>query len=321
MLNKKRSAKLGGTGCLVAVLSLFLLAGCGQSALPKSEQPANQGASQSNTAKAPANKIKIVAAENFYGEIAQAVGGDQVEVTSILTNPTVDPHDYEPTVEDSKLVSDSQLVVYNGIGYDGWMDNLLKSETSSGDKKKISVGSGLMGKKQGDNPHIWYNPTTMPMVANAIADSLSKLDPAQADTFKKNAKTYITSLNPLQKQVAKLKVTAQTPIDVSEPVFDYMAQALNLTISNTKFSKAVEEGTDPSPKDVGQIQSDIKGKKIKMFIDNTQADSPNVKNFAKLAESSGVPVIKVTETEPTGRNYLQWMTDQLNEVEKALKTK
>jgi zinc/manganese transport system substrate-binding protein len=313
--------KLVRTGCLGLVTAAVLLAGCGKSSTAQLDQPTSQAGTQSTAVKAPTGKIKAVAAENFYGEVVQAVGGNQVQVTSILTNPAADPHDYEPTPEASKAVSDAQLIVYTGIGYDSWMDKLLHAGSSNANGTKISVGSDLLGKKEGDNPHVWYDPTAMPKVANAVADSLSKLEPAKADLFKNNAKAYIASLDPLQKQVAKLKSNGLVTIDVSEPVFDYMAQALNLTIANKEFAKAVEQGTDPAPKSIAQIQRDMKEKKIKLFINNTQAESPTVKNFVDQAQSSNIPVVGVTETEPAGKNYLQWMMDQLNEVEKGLTQK
>jgi zinc/manganese transport system substrate-binding protein len=239
-----------------------------------------------------------------------------VEVTDILDNPNTDPHDYEPTPDVARTVSNSQMIIYNGVGYDSWMDKLINAESSS--KSITKVADDVMGKKEGDNEHIWYNPETMPKLAKKLADDMAKLDPSHAQTYQKNAQTYIDSLAPLQEKVKKLKLTSGAKIDVSEPVFDYMANALNLEVNDQKFSLAIDNGSEPSAADVGQLQSDLKGKKIKLFVYNVQNSSPTVDNLVKMAKSSGVPVVKVTETEPKGKTYLQWMNDQLDQVAKAL---
>jgi zinc/manganese transport system substrate-binding protein len=296
------------TGLAASASLIFLLSACGSSS------------NTASTANGPnsSGKIKMVAAEDFYGEVAKAVGGDHVEVTSILNNPNTDPHDYEPTPDVARTVSNSQIIVYDGVGYDAWMDKLISADSSSSSKSIIKVADDVMGKKDGDNEHVWYNPETMPKLAKKLADDLSKVDPSQAKTFQKNAQTFIASLAPLQEKVQKLKQTNGAKIDVSEPVFDYMANALNLSVNDPKFSKAIDEGTDPSAADVAQLQSDIKGKKIKLFVYNVQNSSPTVDNLVKMAKSSGVPVVKVTETKPKGDTYLQWMDNQLDAVSKAL---
>jgi zinc/manganese transport system substrate-binding protein len=226
-----------------------------------------------------------------------------------------------PTPDVARTVSNSQMIVYNGVGYDGWMDKLISADSSSKSKSIIKVADDVMGKKDGDNEHVWYNPDTMPKLAYKLADNLAKLDPSQAQTYHKNAQTFIASLVKFQKKVQKLKQISGVKIDVSEPVFDYMANALNMSVNDPKFSKAIDEGTDPSASDVAQLQSDIKGKNIKLFVYNIQNSSPTVDNLVKMAENSGVPIVKVTETEPKGKTYLQWMDDQLDQVSKALEIK
>ncbi|MDP4107569.1 MAG: zinc ABC transporter substrate-binding protein, partial [Bacillota bacterium] len=295
------------TGLTASASLIFLLSACSSSSNDTS-------ASKSNSS----GKIKIVAAENFYGEVAKAVGGNHVEVTDILDNPNTDPHDYEPTPDAARTVSNSQMIIYNGVGYDSWMDKLINADSSSKSKSITKVADDVMGKKEGENEHIWYNPDTMPKLAKKLADDLAKLDPSQAQTYQKNAQTYIDSLAPLQEKVKKLKQTSGTKIDVSEPVFDYMANALNLEVNDQKFSFAIDNGSEPSAADVGKLQNDLKGKKIKLFVYNVQNSSPTVDNLVKMAKSSGVPVVKVTETEPKGKTYLQWMNEQLDQVAKAL---
>jgi zinc/manganese transport system substrate-binding protein len=305
MVKLKGITKLAGLAASASLI--FLLSACGSSS------------NDTSTSKSDSSgKIKIVAAENFYGEVAKAVGGDHVAVTDILNNPNTDPHDYEPTPDVARTVSIAQMIVYNGVGYDSWMDKLINADSSSKSKTITKVADDVMGKKEGDNEHIWYNPDTMPKLAKKLADDLAKLDPSHAQTYQKNAQTYVDSLAPLQEKVQKLKQTSGAKIDVSEPVFDYMANALNLEVNDQKFSLAIDNGSEPSATDVGQLQNDLKGKNIKLFVYNVQNSSPTVDNLVKMAKSSGVPVVKVTETEPKGKTYLQWMNDQLDQVAKGL---
>ncbi|WEG13671.1 zinc ABC transporter substrate-binding protein [Pullulanibacillus sp. KACC 23026] len=298
---------------VAALSSILLLSACGTSNSQSSSSTDSVAASPSS-----ASKIKIVAAEDFYGEVAKAVGGDRVEVTSIIDNPNTDPHDYEPTPEVARRVSQAQLIVYDGVGYDEWMDKLISADSSSKSKLITKVADDVLDKQEGDNEHVWYNPETMPKLAKKLAADLSKVDPSNKQTYHKNAQAFIDSLAPLQEKVQKLHQPSGEMIDVSEPVFDYMAKALNLRVNDEKFALAIDEGTDPSAADVAKLQSDIKDKKINMFVYNIQNTGPTVDNLVKLAKSSGVPVVKVTETEPKGKDYLEWMDDQLDQVAKAL---
>jgi zinc/manganese transport system substrate-binding protein len=323
MKNKSYNKITLKTSC-IALSFLFLLSACGGSSTPKStpnstpnSTPTVSTTTTPSAQTAPAAKIKITAAENFYGEAVKAVGGDRVEVTSVLTNPSVDPHDYEPTPEVARTVSDSKIIVFNGVGYDGWMEKLVNADPASKSKSVIKVADDLMGKKDGDNPHVWYDPETMPKLANKIADELTKLDPSGDQIFHKNAQTYISSLNPIKAKIEKIKQTGGK-IDVSESIFDYMADALNLSINNKKFGKAINDGNDPSPADIAQLQNDLKGKTVKLFIYNIQNSTPTVDNILKVAKSSGVPIVEVTETEPAGKNYVQWMSDILDNIGKVL---
>lgn len=283
-----------------AMMLIFLMAGCG-----------GAGSNQKNS-----KKIQIVAAEDFYGEVAKAVGGDHVDVTSIINKPSVDPHDFEPTTDTAKTVNKAKLVVYNGIGYDGWMDKLVSSSNST-DTPVIRVAEDIMGKKDGDNEHLWYNPDTMPKLAEAIANKLAKIDPKNGNDYRQNAKKYQSSIKPVKDLVEKLsRKSDNKKVDVSEPVFDYMLQALNYKEGNVKFSKAVEDGNDPAPADIAEMQKDVKDHRIAFFVDNIQASDPTVKKLVKLAGQSHTPVIKVTETLPDGKDYKTWMLDELKQVEK-----
>jgi len=288
-------------GISVALLAIFAVA-CGSNGAAK--QSSSNG-----------SKIQVVASLDFYGEVAKAVGGNKVSVQSIINNPAVDPHDYEPTTKVGISVASADLVVASGIGYDGWMDKVVKSADKS--KNYLRVADDLMNKKEGDNEHIWYDPRTMPKLANTLADKFAKKDPADKATFKANAKKYIASLDNLNTLINKLKskVNGQL-VDVSEPVFGYALDYLGYKVNDDHFSKSTEDGTDYSAKDIHGIETDIKEKKIAFFVNNIQASSKTVNQLVKLAEQNNVPVLKVTETLPKGKNYRTWMTSQYQQLEK-----
>lgn len=263
------------------------------------------------------DQIQVVASVDFYGEAAKAVLGNHGKVTSIIDNPNLDPHDYEPTAKVAKNVAKSDLVLYNGIGYDSWMKKLAKN----GKVKQVRVGEDILNKKDGDNPHLWYSTKTMPAVANYLAEEFGKIEPSHKKEFEANAKKYIASLKPIQTTVDELKANSDNKLaDVSEPVFDYSLQELGYRKNNNHFSKSVEDGTDPSPKDIKAMQDDIKSKKISFFVQNTQATDKTVDSLVSLAKENDVPVLKVTETMPKGQNYKQWMLSQYNQLKKIQET-
>ncbi len=299
--------------CCGLLGTILALTGCGSF----SQQPSSN---QNGTLSHTVGKIRVVAAEDFWGEAAKAVGGNNVQVVSILNAPNIDPHVYEPTPAASREVNDAQLVIYTGIGYDEWMSKLIQASTSSDQKMVINVGHNLLGKNPGDNPHVWYIPGTMPTLASTIANDLSKLDPVHTKEYHQRAEVYEATLTPLKKLVEKLRQPSPVKIDVSEPVFDYMAESLNMVPGDAKFAKAIEDGNEPTPTDVAQLQNDIQQRRIKLFIENIQTDDPTVQNMAKLASDNHIPVIQVTETEPSGHDYLSWMTGQLQQIKNALGT-
>lgn len=265
-------------------------------------------------------KIKITATTDFYGEVAKAVAGNKGDVTSIITNPNVDPHDYQASTKVAKETVGSKIVIANGIGYDGWMNNLVKDSSKV---DYIKVGEDLMNKRNGDNPHLWYNPATMPKLANTIADKLGKLQPKNKAYFKKNAKKYIASLKPINAKIAELKQVASTKknkdVYVSEPVFDYALEATGFKVGDPAFENDTEKGVDPSPQTIRTMQNGIKHHKVAFFVFNKQVDSKTVNNLVALAKKNKVPVLPVTETLPADKDYVSWMDSQYAELINILK--
>lgn len=259
-------------------------------------------------------KIKVVAAENFYGEAAKAVGGSHVKVTSIISNPNVDPHAFQPTTETAKKVSDAKILIYNGLGYDDWMTRLINA-SSNRQKTVIRVGDEVMGKHYGENEHVWYIPQTMPKVAEALANRLAKLDPKHASDYRRNARAYQRSLQPLFEKVQQLKQTKPKRVIVTSPVFNNMLIALNDKPIDRNFSMAIEEGLDPKPKDMIQIQEDLKNHNASFLVDNIQVKNPVVTQLIQIAKQHHVPIVRVSEALPPGKTYKEWMVDQLEQIQ------
>ena len=208
-----------------AILLTFSLSACGK---------------QSSTKKASTDKLNVVATTNFYGNIAQEVLGDHGTVTSIINSPNIDPHDFTPTTATAKKVAKANLVIENGVGYDTWVNKLQA-------RKILSVGK-IVGAKDGDNEHLWYNPANIEKYVDALAAQYGRLLPQDAAAFKKNAAAYKKKLNILNQKMDQIKNEKQNAnVAVSEPVFNYALQKMGFKVTDNHFALAIEEGSDPSP--------------------------------------------------------------------------
>ena len=264
-----------------------------------------------------ADKIALVAAENFYGSVAQQIGGDRVSVASILSNPDQDPHLFEVSPAVVRQIAAAQIVIYNGADYDPWMKQLLEVTPKPG--RAVIIAADLMNKKAGDNPHLWYDPTTMPAVASALAAALTAADPAHKDDYAARLKSFIASLAPLNEKIAAIRSKyAGVAVTASEPVFGYMAAALNLKMRNERFQLAIMNDTEPSAGDVAAFERDLEMHKVRVVFYNKQATDEVVRHLIDLARAANIPVVGVTETCPHGLSYQAWMLAQLDETEKAL---
>ncbi len=269
---------------------------------------------------AAAAGLNVVAAENFYGDLAKQVGGKAVTVTSILSNPDQDPHLFEADPSTARALKSAKVVVSNGVDYDPWMEKLTAADPSPG--RAAIVAADLMGKKTGDNPHLWYDPKTMEVVAAAMAEKFGAADPAAKAEFKRNADAFDASLKPLDAKIAAMKAKyAGQPVTASEPVFGYMAGLIGLDVHNQNFALAVMNNTEPSASDVAGFEDDLKNHKVKVMIYNAQADDPSVKRLVEIAKASKIPIVGVSETEPAGKTYQAWMMDQLDALDHALSGK
>jgi zinc/manganese transport system substrate-binding protein len=267
--------------------------------------------------RAADKKIAVVAAENFYGDVARQIGGDRVSVTSVLGNPDQDPHLFEATPAIVRQIAAAKVVVYNGAAYDSWMDKLLRVTAAPG--RVVIVAADLVHKKAGDNPHLWYDPSTMPAVAAALAAALGTIDPAHKDDYAARLKTFLVSLTPLDEKIAAMRAKySGALVTATEPVFGDMAAALGLVMRNASFQLAVMNNTEPSARALAQFEDDLKNHKVRAMFYNTQASDRLVQRLVALARAGGVAVVGVTETCPPGLSYQAWMLRELDAAAKAL---
>jgi zinc/manganese transport system substrate-binding protein len=262
-------------------------------------------------------KIAVVAAENFYGDIARQIGRDRVAVTSIMNSPDQDPHLFETTPGIVRQIAGAQIAIVNGADYDPWMEKLLSAAPRP--NRKMIVAADLVHKKAGDNPHLWYDPATMPAVAGAIAAALGAADAAHKSDYAARLKTFLASLKPLDDKIAAVRGKySGAAVTASEPVFGPMAQALGLTMRNERFQLSIMNDTEPSARDVAAFEQDLKDRKVRVMFYNKQASGKIVQHLVALARAGNIPVVGVSETAPPGLSYQDWMLGQLNDTEKAL---
>jgi len=267
--------------------------------------------------RAAEGQIAVVAAENFYGDIARQIGGDRVSVVSIMNNPDQDPHLFETTPGIVRQIATAQIVILNGANYDSWMDKLL----AAGPRRDRTVinASRLVNYKSGDNPHLWYDPATMPAVATAIADALAKADSAHAADYSARLKVTLTALGQITQKVVQLKAKhGGTPVTATEPVFGPMARALGLTMRNERFQLAMMNDTEPSARDIAAFENDLKERKVRLLIYNSQVSEKLTERLRDIARRAKVPVIGVTETMPANVKFQDWLLGELDLVDKAL---
>ena len=261
--------------------------------------------------------ISIVAAENFYGDVAQQLAGPDATVTSVLSNPDEDPHLFEASPSVARNLSAAAIVVYNGADYDPWMAKLLAASRAT--SRKVIIVANLVHKKPGDNPHLWYDPATMPIYAKALAAALVERDPSHKTDYDQRLQVFLTSLRPLEATVADVHGRfAGTPVTATEPVFGYMATALGLKMRNERFQLAVMNNTEPRASDVAAFENDLRKHQVHLLLYNSQASDAAAQRMVRIAQQSKIPVVGVTETEPAGKTFQDWMMGQLNAVAQAL---
>jgi zinc/manganese transport system substrate-binding protein len=297
--------------------TMLMLAACNSTSSTSTSSTTPSGATSSTAGAAPVN---VVASTNVWGDIAKQVGDGHVNVTSIMSDPNADPHEFEADAKTGAALSKAQFVIENGLGYDNFMGKLL---TASPNPSRVILNAADVMQISGPdaNPHIWYDIAKIPAVASGIADQLGKLDPGDAATFTANAKTFNDSLAPIDAAIANIKAKYPgAPVGYTERVPGYLVEAAGLTLATpASFAQSIEDGNDPSPADNAAMDAALTDKKIKVLLYNGQVTSPATETVKQLAQKNGVPVVGVTETRPpTVKDFQDWQLRQINEITTAL---
>ena len=264
-------------------------------------------------------KIVAVGAESQYADVISQVGGQYVQASAIMSNPNTDPHTFEASIAVAREVGGARLVVQNGLGYDSFMDS-IESATPSADRSVINVQQLLGLPDSTANPHLWYDPATMPKVAAAVAASLAAIQPAHKAYFDARAAAFDASLSSLTTQIARFKAAyGDVPVAVTEPVADYLLSALGADNETSwAFQADIMNGVDPSPQSVAAQRALFTGRKVKVFLYNEQVTDTLTQSFITLAEQNHIPVVGVYETMPTGYDYQTWMQAEVQALRVAV---
>jgi zinc/manganese transport system substrate-binding protein len=276
-------------------------------------------ASTQSNSSANSGKLQVIAGENFWGSIASQIGGNDVQVTSIVSDPNADPHEYESNTTDDRSFASAQLVILNGAGYDSWGDKLISG--SPNPNRLVLNVADLLGKKEGDNPHFWYNPTYVNEVAEQIEKDMIAQDPVHDADYQKNYEAFEASAADYQNRIASIKQQyAGTKVAATEDIFQYLATASGLDlISPPAFTQAVAEGNDPPADSIVTFQEQLKSGQVKVLVYNQQTVTPLTESMKKLAADEGIPVIGITETiQPPDTTFQVWMNAELINLQNAL---
>jgi zinc/manganese transport system substrate-binding protein len=271
------------------------------------------------SASTPHGVVDVVAAENFWGDIAGQLGGSDVSVTSLITNPNADPHLFETDAADAAKLAQARVVIENGAGYDGWMSSLLGAD--SGSATIVNAGHVLHVTGSDPNPHLWYDIPQVPKVAAAISAALAKADPKDSATFRRNLGRFDASLAPLDAELAAIKTKfAHAPVAYTERVPGYALAVAGLTVKTPPgFARAIEDGEDPGPADTVAMEQLLNKHQIEVLLYNVQTVTPVTTQIRALAEKNGIAVVGVSETMPAAdRTYQQWQLSQLTTLFDAL---
>lgn len=264
-----------------------------------------------------AGALRILAAENFYGDVARQIAGPTAQVVSVLNNPDADPHLFETDAATARAVASASLLIYNGAGYDTWMQRLIGGTHLPPDR--VIEVAALMPPASRLNPHIWYDPATMPALARTLAVHLQRIDPQHSAAYARRLHDFLDSLQPLDQEIARLRGRyAGVAVTATEPVAGDLVAALGLVMRNQRFQLSVMNDTEPGALETAAFERSLRNRSVRLLLYNRQASSGSVQRLLGIARQAGVPIVGVTETEPAGSDYQRWMLEQLNQIASAL---
>jgi zinc/manganese transport system substrate-binding protein len=264
-----------------------------------------------------ASALKVVAAENFYGNVAEQLGQPYVQVTSIISNPNQDPHLFSVSPRVAIFLNQANIIIENGLGYDEWMQRLYDANHT---KAVLLNVSQLLKKKMGDNPHIWYDPQTMIIFSTVLVEEFIEQDPEHRAIYEKNLKRFIKNALRYKDRVEKLgQHVAGTKVTATEPVANYLLEALKLAILNKKFQQDVMNEADLTPHEIIEFEESLNNKNgARLFIYNVQVSSSITERLKNMAENNNIAIVGVSETMPATLDYYGWMNQTVDAIEKGL---
>lgn len=274
-----------------------------------------------STSTSSSTVLNVVAGENFWGSIATQLGGSHVNVTSVVSDPNADPHQYQSNTDIARAFARANYVILNGAGYDGWGQKLLDANPVSG--RKVFTVANLLGKHEGDNPHFWYNPTYVEQVSDQITKDYQALDPADSAYFTHQRVAFETALSAYHNRITEIKAKfAGKKVGATESIFVYMANALGLDlISPPEFMSAISEGNDPPASSVVTFQQQLRQKQISVLVYNVQTVTNITTMMKQFASQQNIPIVGISETiQPASASFQDWQTAQLQMLENALNT-
>jgi zinc/manganese transport system substrate-binding protein len=300
------------------VLALAAVAGLAISACSGASGGSSAGsASADSSGPAP---ILVVASTNVWGDVVEQVGGDHVQVTSVISDPNADPHAYQANAQNQLVLSKAALVVENGGGYDDFMQTMLASGSSGAPVINAVAASGLTAADGELNEHVWYDLPGTTKVADAVAEQLAALDPGDAADYRANAAAFDRAVGALSAQVQTIKAAhAGTPVAITEPVPLYLIEAAGLVnVTPEQFSSAIENETDVPAAVMDQTRKLFTDKQVAALVYNEQTSGPQTQTLVDAAKANGIPVVPVTEILPDGQDYLTWMQSNIQALSRAL---
>ena len=269
-------------------------------------------------APAADRRLLIVAAENFYGDVARQLAGSDIRVVSLLQSPDADPHLFEPDAATARLVADADILIYNGLHYDPWVERLL---VNAGRHARHTLEVAALLRRQGAavNPHLWYDPQTMPILAAALSSQLQRLDPAGASQYAARLAVFQRSLQPVTARIDELRTRyAGVAVTATEPVANDLTDAIGLRMYNSNFQLAIMNDTEPGARETAQFEQSLRSHSVQLLLYNRQTGGEIVQHMQEVARQAAVPLVGVTEMEPAGTGYAQWMLATLGDIAGAL---
>jgi zinc/manganese transport system substrate-binding protein len=266
----------------------------------------------------PGRGLQVVASTNVYGDIARQIGGRSAHVDSVLTSPSADPHLFEAGTANGLAVARAKVVIANGLGYDAFIEKLEQATATRA--VRLSIADALDVHGADANPHLWYDVPALGRISSAIAGALSRADPRHAARYAARRERFDASLAPLRRAVAALRAAhGGEAVASTEPVPDYLVAAAGLRErAPSAFTRAVADGTEPSPGALAEMLRLIRERRIRVLLYNSQAVSPITARVRSAAHAAGVPVVPVTETLPSGETYQSWQLRQVRALAAAL---